>query len=75
MTSPYVVFANSGFCFGIIGYLSVFILLTSVFCMHIRSLYLFCSVLISELIWTWHWLRSSISFACITYCIVQSPLF
>jgi len=39
MTLSYVVFAISGFCFSIIGYLSVFILLTtSVFCMHIRSL-------------------------------------
>jgi hypothetical protein len=38
MTLSYVVFAISGFCFSIIGYLSVFILTTSVFCMHIRSL-------------------------------------
>jgi hypothetical protein len=39
LTLSYVVFAISGFCFSIIGYLSVFILLTtSVFCMHIRSL-------------------------------------
>jgi hypothetical protein len=35
MTLSYVVFAISGFCFSIIGYLSVFILTTSVFCMHI----------------------------------------
>jgi hypothetical protein len=36
MTLSYVVFAISGFCFSIIGYLSVFILsTTSVFCTHI----------------------------------------
>jgi len=38
MTLPYVVFVISGFCFSIIGYLSVFILLTSIFCMRIRYL-------------------------------------
>jgi hypothetical protein len=35
MTLLYVIFAISAFCFSIIGYLSVFILLTSIFCMHI----------------------------------------
>jgi len=35
----YVVFAISGLCFSIVGYLSVCILLTtSFFCMHFRSL-------------------------------------
>lgn len=54
-TLSYVVFAISCFCFIIIGYLSVVILLTtSIFCMHIHSLELFCSVLISELILTLH---------------------
>lgn len=75
MMLSYVVFAVSGFCFSIIGYLSVFILLTtSVFCMHILSLQLFCSVLISELILTLHWLHCTISFMWITYCIVHSSL-
>ena len=75
MTS-YVVFAISGFCFCIKGYLCVFLFFSQAFpvCVFDISSY---SVLflISELVLTLDWLCCSVSFVCITYCIVQSSLY